>query len=459
MPFVQTLTIQGFRGFAQAREFRPAIPDRAMPGSGLTIVVGPNNAGKSSLTEALVAVAQDQLPTFHVGQRNSAADSRVRIELKAVGDHRRILRTIDAGGAPTQFEGNIPDLKLFCVPSRRQFDTAFGHGEFSRDDLARQIRLEATRQRSVPLQHRLQSIARNAAEKRRFDAVLTELMGYTPIWTIEQHETGQYYLKYTVGAHSHSSDGLGDGIVGLFSIAAAVFDRLADTILVIDEPELSLHPQFQRRVLKKLVAASVDCQVIVATHSPLFISWPAIANGAAVLRVVREDAGVTLHSLSATSKATIRGFLNDQNNPHVLGLDASEVFFYEDRVILVEGQEDAVLLPEAARQAGTEIQYPMFGWGVGGASKMGLIAAILKDLGFKHVVGILDGDKVAVRDSLARDFPEYQFVVLPANDIRTRPASQTAARDGLLDEDRRLRANLTADFSQLVTTVNLRLGA
>jgi predicted ATP-dependent endonuclease of OLD family len=54
-------------------------------------------------------------------------------------------------------------------------------------------------------------------------------------------------------------------------------------------------PQFQRRVIRKLVSLSANCQIIIVTHSPLFISWPAIADGAAVVRVVREDDGVQLY--------------------------------------------------------------------------------------------------------------------------------------------------------------------
>ena len=42
--------------------------------------------------------------------------------------------------------------------------------------------------------------------------------------------------------------------------------------------------------------------------------------------------------------------LRDFTNPHVLGLNASEVFFLRDRVILVEGQEDVACYRSMASQ-------------------------------------------------------------------------------------------------------------
>lgn len=48
---VETLSIKGLRGFAEYAELKLAVPTDNQPGSGLTILVGPNNGGKSTITE------------------------------------------------------------------------------------------------------------------------------------------------------------------------------------------------------------------------------------------------------------------------------------------------------------------------------------------------------------------------------------------------------------------------
>ena len=44
-----------------------------------------------------------------------------------------------------------------------------------------------------------------------------------------------------------------------------------DLILILDEPELHLHPSLQQRLMEFLIEASAESQVFVATHSPLLV--------------------------------------------------------------------------------------------------------------------------------------------------------------------------------------------
>ncbi len=459
MSFIKQVSITGFRGFAEKQTLSPGVPN-GDPGSGLTIIVGPNNSGKSSITEAVIAGTQQPKPTFHVGQRNADAGSKVTLEIELTNGDKKIVRTADAGGSSTVFEGTLSDLSVFLIPSRRQFSSAFGAESSTRQDYSYSIQHQANRQHTIPLHTQLNRIAADAEQKKGFDITLTELMGYTPKWTIDQHETGQNFLKYTIGKHSHSSDGLGDGIISLFSIAASLHGVANEATIIVDEPELSLHPQFQRRVIRKLLAASKSTQIVMTTHSPLLIDWQAIASGAQVVRVVRNANAINLHVLTDGTKALIKGLLTDLANPHVLGLEAREIFFYEDGVLMLEGQEDVLLLPEVAKQLGITFRHAMFGWGVGGADKMNIVASILRDMGFTRVAGLVDADKKEAYEKLSKDFPRYSFYLLPADDIRTKDTQkEKPAKNGVLDKDRKVRGELIEPVAKLLKEINEKLDA
>ncbi|MDF4756724.1 AAA family ATPase, partial [Vibrio parahaemolyticus] len=64
---IKELTIKGLRGFANQQIIRFAEPDNVNEGSGLTVIVGSNNAGKSTIIEGLMAISQMEAPTFTQG--------------------------------------------------------------------------------------------------------------------------------------------------------------------------------------------------------------------------------------------------------------------------------------------------------------------------------------------------------------------------------------------------------
>ena len=66
------------------------------------------------------------------------------------------------------------------------------------------------------------------------------------------------------------------------------------TGVVIDEPELSVHPALQKRLMALFLEYSKTHQIIVCTHSPYFVNWEAIVNGANLIRVVKEGLFVNL---------------------------------------------------------------------------------------------------------------------------------------------------------------------
>jgi phage/plasmid primase-like uncharacterized protein len=47
-----------------------------------------------------------------------------------------------------------------------------------------------------------------------------------------------------------------------------------------------------------------------------------------------------------------------------------------------------------------------------------------------EVVGILDGNRQEVAEALTSAFPQYQFIVIPTDDVRTKPARPARERSG-----------------------------
>lgn len=442
------LVVEGLRGFATQQDVELAIPSD-QPGSGLTVIVGPNNSGKSTIVEALTAFANNTPPSFMEGKRNKAAGDRIRFEIVEPSGSCFILRTIDAGGSETLWEGALPNARILVLPSRRHFNVHFSKGLYPRNQYAANMGNTPNRGASIDtFGYRLFEIQQN---REAFDAVLGRVLSPVPHWVIELASNNQYYLKFTSAGHTHSSEGLGEGFLSLLFIIDALYDSAPGDTIVVDEPELSLHPALQRKLARLFSEYAQTRQIILSTHSPYFLDLEALAAGGRVVRVHISESGSTISELSTGTGTHLSKLLADLNNPHVLGLDAKEAFFLDDGAVLVEGQDDVVHYRRIARELGIDVPGSFFGWGVGGADKMRLLAQALKELGFTRVAGILDSDRAELAVALGKEFPDYRFASISAKDVRTKPA--TPAREevrGLLDADFKLRREHTEETRQML---------
>ena len=202
---------------------------------------------------------------------------------------------------------------------------------------------------------------------------------------------------------------------------------------MVDEPELSLHPAYQRRLADLLAVYAKDRQIVYATHSPYFVDFNHVLNGAEVARVHKTAKGSTISQLKRKTAERFKGLLKNEHNPHVLGLDAREVFFQEDGVVVVEGQEDVVRYPTVLKElvdAGKLTQVNasclrerFFGWGAGGAGNIERIVALLCDLGFERVAGIFDKNQCHLIPDLRAEF-SFRFPLMTSGPSR-RPRAKS----------------------------------
>jgi hypothetical protein len=151
----------------------------------------------------------------------------------------------------------------------------------------------------------------------------------------------------------------------------------------------------------------------------------------------------------------------DKNNPHVIGQLANEVFFQEDNVIVVEGQDDVVYYPIVERELGIELKGDFFGWGAGGKEKVERILALFQQLGLKHAVAILDNDALEEYETITERFPEYYASMIPAKDVRTKRDKKTKQEltEGLLDKSSAVRPEFREDTIELFRDINRYLSA
>ena len=241
-----------------------------------------------------------------------------------------------------------------------------------------------------------------------------------PKWTIESLTGNNLYLEFTFDAIKHNSNGAGDGYINIFNIVDSLYDATENSVILIDEPEISLHPDLQRKLFKLLVEYSKDRQIIISTHSPYFVDWNVFSNKGKIIRFKKEEDTIYTYELRENTKREIKELLKDKNNPHILDLNANEIFFLNDNVILTEGQEDVICYKEIFRQYNFESNASFFGWGAGGAPKIKIILNILYELGYKRVFTILDNDKRSIIPELQKIFPLYNFYAIVTDDVRNK---------------------------------------
>ena len=425
-------------------------------GSGLSTLVGPNNSGKSTIIEAFNALNSRDTPSFSTGKRNVKAGDKVEIILENTDGNQKSIISQENSSSETNFlnrEIEPTPEKIYVIPSRRYFNPYFNKNEVNRERYVLNNSLPQYRGAEIrQFSQRLFDIQNN--KKEEFNDALGKVLTPCPNWTIDRSDHGQYFLKFKYDELSHSSDGVGDGIISLFFAISSLFDSREEDIIVIDEPELSLHPSLQKKLMSSFKHYAKSRQIIISTHSPYFIDVESIVNGGRIVRVNKDKLDSNIHILSEEIADKFDRFTRNYNNPHVFGLTSKEVFFLDDNIILTEGQEDVIFYNKLLNQLNLDMNAKFYGWGVGGAGNMDFFSQILKELGFKKVIGVLDNDKQHMLEELNQNFGDFRYLCIPADDIRTkeaRPAMEE--RKGLLDEDYELREEYhvqTEDFFEVI---------
>lgn len=174
-----------------------------------------------------------------------------------------------------------------------------------------------------------------------------DLLGYE--WNIVEtgHQYGQFVSEYKKEGSIIEPAKFSSGEKEIINFLDTIIStKVSNGIVLIDEPELHLHPRWQTILLDLIQEFSEkrNLQFIFSTHSPVFVTHDTIDS---VTRIFQREGCSNHASIHAAAdlpnKAHLVRMINSHNN---------ERLFFADSVILVEGIMDRLVFENLVRIIG-----------------------------------------------------------------------------------------------------------
>ena len=127
----------------------------------------------------------------------------------------------------------------------------------------------------------------------------------------------------------------GDGVKSLTTMAILSKSTAKNRVIIIDEPEAHLHPEAIHYLKKVLYELSITNQLIISTHSPIFVNRNSVSSN-----IIVENNKATPANRIETIRKT-------------LGVKAADNLLFSDYMIVVEGPSDKIILERFMQEDST----------------------------------------------------------------------------------------------------------
>lgn len=272
--YIKNIKLKNFRCYENLNSGKGldlAVPQRNKLGSGMSILIGENNSGKTSFLNALVKIRDDR----EIQQEDKFdVNGKVEIEITDKKNKKIIGRQTNGIFLSVEKPKGSLDLEEVTVIKDNRIWTS-GYNSVHKLSLEPYERRTKREEIDNTLAGRLGGLENkeNPELKKEFLSLLKQIYPNFNDWeTISVR--GNKYISCTLktGKKLDIDYSLGSGILNIFSILLALIEK--KEILFIDEPEAFLHPLAQIELSELLCEYSRKHQVVLSTHSPYMFKLP-----------------------------------------------------------------------------------------------------------------------------------------------------------------------------------------
>src|SRR5216683_754249 len=275
---IDSIRLLNFQSFADSGE---------IPLGNLTVFVGKNNSGKSSI---LNAVRQHQSGIGLSGRdlvRVGATQARVQTHVSGLPTNYRFDPGISTGrlelSVDTGGSGSITTRAIDSEPiqsERGLFPNTFAQAvvlPLLADRAIRQFDETVNAQTASAVRHDTGNIAAvmsslvNASEPRGalFNDSAEDIFGFR--MGLIPSQNGQIPGLIVDDANTIALSAMGTGVISILRMLGYLVTA-RDKVILIEEPENDLHPEALKYLLRLIVEASRQNQVLVTTHSHIVLN-------------------------------------------------------------------------------------------------------------------------------------------------------------------------------------------
>jgi predicted ATPase len=345
--------------------------------SSINVLVGKNNSGKSTVLHAIdmgvLAINAGRWDKFQpkLAIKDLFSDvGNFEIQLKFSDNSSRIVTSSGSYG-PTVTPAGISDSvkSILIIPDP-------GAGLLQRNHRTPKWILEQVEARNFGYVNALEILyaikfysqrSENGFTPESYTSLINEVKNYFPdLSNIESDRTDEDIATLTYEEYGKKLDILYSGTGLKHFVDVLIKTTLSKAnIVLLDEPEVGLHPDLQRRFLEYLIRLAKDKQIqfFIATHSPVFLNY---SDTFSFFRITNKKGLREVHRIAATATHTL---LSD------FGIRPSDIF-NQDICLLVEGASEVVFFEHVIRTL-YKSEFEKIGVGViqyGGDAAAGIVS-------------------------------------------------------------------------------------